>query len=126
MPATIEPKPTELHAAIKRGIDARARCFHAARRFDGTTLLPVWKMSFGRHLQTRFRRSIQTNLQPWRKIPRAKRAKGRIIKSTVLVQATNSEGVRSAIDRATLVRCEVGTGRCFARMETNEEADSPP
>lgn len=40
MPATAEPKPTELHAAIKRGIDARARRFHVALRSDGATLLP--------------------------------------------------------------------------------------
>jgi hypothetical protein len=38
--------PTELHAAIKLGIDAHAKWFYVGRRLDGATPQPVQKMTF--------------------------------------------------------------------------------
>lgn len=38
--------PTELHTAIKLGIDAHAKWFYVARQLDGATPQPVQKMTF--------------------------------------------------------------------------------
>ncbi len=42
--------PTELHSAIKLGIDAHAKWFYVGRQFDGATPQPVQKMTFDREI----------------------------------------------------------------------------
>lgn len=45
MSAITEPDPTELHATIKLGTDARAEWFYVARQLGGATPQPVRKMT---------------------------------------------------------------------------------